>query len=311
MFLPATKPAGACNRKKSMKIQSLSIVVPNKACINHCASCPSRMHDDNYPILLDENRPDFDLHLREYMKRLEYARDNGCNVLMLTGTSEPQQNRKFLTWFGMMMQMMDKPFRNIEMQCTGIMLDEGYIQFLRRHVGVTTLALSMFSLDKDINRYIISPPKNLDLHPLRTAGMAKDAGMSVRICLNLTKGFDQFAKEPEKLFDIMKNLYHADQVTLRVLYAGDDDRPENVWVRENAADRETTARLYEFVCQNGTLLGRLPYGAYKYGLDGMSVVVDSDSMGKETSDVESYKYLILRPDCRLYSSWDDPASRVF
>lgn len=118
-------------------------------------------------------------------------------------------------------------------------------------------------------------------------------------------------KEPEKLFDIMKNLYHADQVTLRVLYASDDGRPENVWVRENAADRETAAKLYEFVHQNGTLLGRLPYGAYKYGLDGMSVVVDSDSMGKESDDVETYKYLILRPDCRLYSSWDDPASRVF
>ena len=90
-----------------MNIQSLSIVVPNKACINHCASCPSRMHDNNYQMLFDENRPDFDLYLKDYMKRLEFARDNGCNTLMLTGTSEPQQNRRFLTLFGMMMQMMD------------------------------------------------------------------------------------------------------------------------------------------------------------------------------------------------------------
>lgn len=147
-----------------MKIQSLSVVVPNKQCINHCASCPSRMHDNDYPILLDERKPDFDQHLKDYMKRLEFARDNGCNTLMLTGTSEPQQNRKFLTWFGMMMQMMETPFRNIEMQCTGALLDETYIQFLRQHVGVTLMALSVFSLDIDENMDIINPPANVSIN---------------------------------------------------------------------------------------------------------------------------------------------------
>lgn len=294
-----------------MKIQSLSVVVPNRQCINHCASCPSRMHDDTYPVLLDETRPDFDRYLKEYMKRLAYARDNGCNVLMLTGTSEPQQNRKFLTWFGMMMQMMDKPFRNIEIQCTGALLDEGYLRFLRDHVGVTTMALSVFSLDKDENTSIIHPPIGMCLDPRETAMMVKGAGMALRMCLNLTFCFDEYADEPDRLFWQMKNVYHADQVTMRVLYAGDDDRPENVWVRENAANENTVRVLTDYVKSHGTLLGRLPYGAYRYGVDGMSVVVDGDSMGKEAEDMENYKYLILRPDCSLYSSWDDPASRVF
>lgn len=39
-------------------------------------------------------------------------------------------------------------------------------------------------------------------------------------------------------------------------------------------------------------------------------------MGKrdctKTGDIEeNYKYLILRPDCKLYSAWDDPASLIF
>lgn len=292
-----------------MNIQSLSVVVPNRECINHCASCPSRMHDNNYQILLDDMLPDFDRHLADYMKRLEYARDNGCNVLMLTGTSEPQQNRQFLTWFGMMMQMMDKPFRNIEMQCTGALIDDDYAGYLKNHVGITTMALSVFSLDPDENKAIINPPGNLRINPLEIAKRVKQTGMSLRMCLNLTNRFDKIG--PHKLFGLMKNMYGADQVTLRVLYAGDDDRPENTWVRENAAHVTTVNAYKEYVVNHGTLLGRLPYGAYKYGVDGMSVVMDGDSMGKESADVDSYKYLILRPDCHLYSSWDDPASMIF
>ena len=294
-----------------MKIQSLSVVVPNKECINHCASCPSRMHDNAYPILLDQNRPDFNRYLKEYLKRLEYARDNGCNVLMLTGTSEPQQNRSFLAWFGMMMQMMETPFRNIEMQCTGALLDQNYIQFLRDHVGVTTMALSVFSLDTEENMRIIHPNINVLINPRDTAAMVKEAGMSLRMCLNLTDYFDKYDDLPGLLFDKMKNVYHADQITLRVLYAGDDNKRENEWVRSHAANKSTVKSLYDYIVANGTLLGRLPYGAYKYGLDGMSVVIDGDSMGKESESVETYKYLILRPDCRLYSSWDDPASMVY
>lgn len=294
-----------------MKIQSLSVVVPNKQCINHCASCPSRMHDNEYPILLNEILPDFDRHLKDYMKRLEYARDNGCNVLMLTGTSEPQQNRKFLTWFGMMMQMMEKPFRSIEMQCTGALLDNNYITFMRNHVGVTLMALSVFSLDNEENMQIINPPGNVDIDILETTRAIKKAGMSLRMCLNLTSHFDRFRENPKDLFDIMKDIYGADQVTLRVLYAGNDDTKENIWVRENAANIETNRVLRDYVKRNGYLLGRLPYGANKYGINGMSVVIDDDPMGKESDDIDSYKYLILRPDCRLYSSWDNRGSLIF
>lgn len=94
-----------------MKNQSLSVVVPNKKCVNNCAFCVSKMHCDTCKNQMDDNLQFFDLYLRDYIKRLEFARDNGCNTIMLTGNSEPQQNRKFLTYFGMMMQLMDGAVR--------------------------------------------------------------------------------------------------------------------------------------------------------------------------------------------------------
>lgn len=298
-------------KESNMKIQSLSVVVPNKSCINHCASCPSRMHDNGYPVCLDKNRPDFDLYLDDYMKRLEYARDNGCDALMLTGTSEPQQNREFLTWFGMMMRMMANPFKNIEMQCTGALLDDNYITFLRRHVGVTLMALSLFSLDCKENRDIINPPKNIGINARMAAKKIKASDMSLRICLNLTKHFNRFRESPQDLFKILKEDYKADQVTFRVLYASDNDGPEDVWVRENRAGAQTLQAFISYIGKNGACLGQLPYGAYRYAVNGMSVVIDNDCMGKRPMDAGSYKYLILQPDCRLYSSWDDHGSLVF
>ena len=83
--------------------------------------------------------------------RLEFARDNGCNVAILTGSSEPQQNRKFLKRFGLTNESLKSPFKCIEMQTTGVLLDDEYLKFLRNEVGVTTISLSLSALNDNVN----------------------------------------------------------------------------------------------------------------------------------------------------------------
>ena len=46
-----------------MEIQSLSIVVPNKRCINDCAFCVSKMHCGTYKDEMDDNLLFFDVEL--------------------------------------------------------------------------------------------------------------------------------------------------------------------------------------------------------------------------------------------------------
>ena len=93
-----------------MKIQSLSIVVPNKACINKCKFCVSRMRAEEYKNNLYDNLPFTDLYERDYITRMAFARDNGCNTVMLTGNSEPQQNEEFLKDFGRMNSLLINHF---------------------------------------------------------------------------------------------------------------------------------------------------------------------------------------------------------
>lgn len=83
-----------------MKIQSLSIVVPtHNKCINNCKFCVSRTHENTYCDKINETAKKImegsdsydNITYKDYFNRLQFARDNGCNVVVLTGTGEPIQ----------------------------------------------------------------------------------------------------------------------------------------------------------------------------------------------------------------------------
>lgn len=293
-----------------MKVQSLSVVVPNQKCINNCAFCVSKMNCDNYKNQMDDNLPFFDLYLKDYLKRLEFARHNGCNTVMLTGNSEPQQNRKFLTYFGMFMQMMRDPFQWIEMQTTGTLIDQNYLRFLRNHVGVNLISLSVSDLNDKQNNAIIHTPEKGQIDLPWLCSEIKRYDFALRLSLNLTKGFSIYRLDPWHLFQNCKAL-GADQVTLRVLYSSGNDTPQDRWIDCNAIDTEALQTINSYITSQGRLLGILPHGAAKYSVDGLCVVIDNDCMDKAEKTGEDYKYLILQPDCKLYSQWDDKSSLIF
>ena len=99
-----------------MNIQSLSIMVPcGGHCMNNCKFCVSRMRDDESifgkEIISATNIP------QSYIDRIKYVRDAGCDNMIITGTTEPQQNMEFikvLLW--KINKNLPKPFYNIAIQ---------------------------------------------------------------------------------------------------------------------------------------------------------------------------------------------------
>jgi len=294
-----------------LKIQSLSVVVPNKKCINNCRFCVSRMHESPYKNMMDENLPFFDLYQRDYIKRLEFARDNGCNTVMLTGNSEPQQNRSFLQAFGTMNNNLSKPFRWIEMQTTGVLLDESYLRFLRNHVGVSTISISLSAFDDDINAEYNGTLPHLKVNLRKLCALIKKYDFNLRLSINMTDYFT--GRSPEEILTYARQELLADQVTFRVLYTSTDDvnaqTPQDKWILEHGASPETLDAIKKYVTEKGRALEILEFGAVKYSVMGMSTVIDDDCMS--TVPKESLKYVILQPNCKLYSKWDDPASLIF
>ena len=226
-----------------MKIQSLSIVVPNKRCINDCEFCVSKMHIGDYPNHLG-NVPFYDLYEIDYIKRLEFARDNGCNTVMLTGDSEPQQNRPFLTIFGTLNKNLDKPFRWIEMQTTGVMLDEQYLRFLRNHVGVSTISLSINSFDDEYNQRVINANSSIYNDIELICGMIKKYDFNLRLSINLTSEFDKY--QPWQICEIAKDL-GADQITFRVLYTSTLLTDQDYWISHNCASDKTVNNIHKYI----------------------------------------------------------------
>lgn len=294
-----------------MNIQHLSIVVPNKECVNKCPFCVSRMLNHQFENKMDINHPHYDINVKEYMKRLEYVSNNGCDTIMFTGTTEPQQNKQFLATFALLNKMLRKPFTNIEMQTTGMFLtgNADYIRFLRNFVGVNTIALSINATDDEKNNDILGHSSKLQGVNLgKLSHMLHDYDFNIRLCFNLTDAFECLA-----LSDLINwsKANFASQITFRVMYSSQVDTPQGKWISEHAISTDWLECLDEDLSKYPSV-GTNVYGTELKDIDGMSVFFDKNCIGKHhTKEASDAKHFILAPNCKLYSSWDSKAGLVF
>lgn len=294
-----------------MNIQSLSVCVPAKRCINDCKFCCSKMHTADY----DDSFTDvcqYPYYAEDMRKRLEYARENGCNTCMLTGNNEPQQNKEFLRVFSEVNKSLRMPFRNIEMQTTGAFIDGDFMDFFRSAVGLTTVAVSVACLDDDAKNREMIQTKDVNLSLQAYCREVKKRNMNLRICLNMNDEILlHHAYEPSEVIALCEAL-GADQITFRALWAPADDSDQSRWIHQHVTEKTTdfVDRLKADIKAKGKYLDTLEYGADRYDYYGFSVVIDEDSMSQEEVKT-AVKYLILRPNGHLYSKWDSKASLIF
>ena len=140
-----------------MEIQSLSIDIPG-GCPNNCKFCVSKTHKEiRYPNTMESN-------ILGYIDRLQYARDKGCDTIVLTGEGEPIANMKNVAFFDEANKAIDKPFINIELQTSGVGLNQMVFSNLR-YIGVKTISLSLSNIfDSDINAKINRTPKGMEIY---------------------------------------------------------------------------------------------------------------------------------------------------
>ena len=303
-----------------MKIQSLSIVVPTKnCCVNSCKFCVSRTHtnpyDDRISPCVKElmngdsigscMNPEDTIEYKDYFNRLQFARDNGCNVVVLTGTGEPVQNMKFIEFFSEVNSTLKTPFKSIEVQTTGVLLNEEKLKKLRKF-GVTTISFSISNIfDNDRNLELIGCNEKLRFNVFETIKLVKQLGFNLRLSLNLVNDYDKYTVE--QVIEKCKKL-DADQVTFRKLYKSDLNNEIDNWIEDNAS-KSFYDELVEYVKVNGKFLGVLPFGPSVYDIEEMSICIDSDCMAEESK--ETYKYLILRENAKLYFRWETKSSLIF
>jgi hypothetical protein len=229
---------------------------------------------------------------------------------------------------------MNRPFPNIELQTTGVMLNKTKtvldeysnkektiypnLIFLKE-LGVTTISLSVSNIfDDKRNLEIIDVPAKLHFNLQELIIRIKEHGFNVRLSLNMIRDYD--FKTPQAILSRCKEL-GANQVTFRKLYnSSNTSYSQTRWVLENRCLDETIEKIqlyiqgrtifgYELFKPQGVYLYSLPFGGKVYSVHGMSAVIDDDCMSKNSN--ETLKYIILRENSKLYCRWDDEASLIF
>jgi MoaA/NifB/PqqE/SkfB family radical SAM enzyme len=242
---------------------------------------------------------------KDYFNRLQFARDNGCNVVVLTGTGEPIQNVRFIRFFSEINSALNTPFKSIELQTSGVMLNDDILYELRT-LGITTISFSVSNIfDNKRNLELIGCHDKLKFDLCDIIKKTKDFDFNLRFSLNLVNDYDKYSVK--EVIDKCKEL-GADQVTFRKLYKSNLNGEIDKWIDENASEKFYD-EIMLYVKRTGKLLGVLPFGASVYDIEEMSICVDSDCMSEQSKD--AYKYLILRENCKLYSRWETRASLIF
>jgi sulfatase maturation enzyme AslB (radical SAM superfamily) len=199
-------------------------------------------------------------------------------------------------------------FEHIEIQTSGTTLEDWYLRFLREHVRVNTISLSLSDMfDSNKNALYNQTKKGYEIDIKHLCSEIKRYDFNLRLSLNMTDVYNN--RTPEEIFDYAKNILKADQITFRVLYESKKNTIQDKWIKEHRLNENKMNKLYEFVKLNGHALERLSFGAMRYSVDEISVVVDDDCMNIQAK--EEMKYVILRPNCRLYSKWDDKGSLIY
>lgn len=290
--------------------QSVSVCVPAVGkCINDCKTCCSKMHEADYENGYHGSMCRYVQYIEDVKQRLEYCRDKGCDVAILTGSTEPQQDKAFLKDFYLLNKSLKNPFRNIEMQTTGAFIDMDMLVFLKS-LGLQTMAISMFCLDDDeVNKDITrTSDKNLNIREL--CKNIKAAGLNLRVCINMTDHILVHKEiNADNIFAICEEL-GANQVTIRKMWAPDDSTKQGAYIRDNCKESQKYIdEINSLITKKGTYLNTLEYGAKRYAYKGFSTVIDNDPQSTEIND--GIKYYVIRQNGKMYSDWNSPASLVF
>jgi hypothetical protein len=271
------------------------------------------MHENKYENTFDEF---------QITKRIKWAVLNGINTCIITGTGEALQNYHFLGRLADIFRKMDHPFPDVELQTSGVMLDNfeykidaktgnktaDYFNIaILKELGVNTISLSISDIfNSENNAQIIGMPEKLKFNISSLCDFIKSNGFNLRLSLNMTNVYDE--KDAESILRYCAQL-HADQITFRKLYHSDDKSSQTQWVKENMAQPRVIENINYFIKSYGKPLYRLPFGPMVYSIMKMSTVVDDNCMNKDSFD--TLKYVILRENGKLYTQWDDEGSLRF
>lgn len=249
------------------------------------------------------------LNLISYKDRMEFAREQGCNTLLIRGYGEPLLNKTYLEMVTTLNKQLKNPFINIELKTNGsnLVKENGNDFEFLNGTNIKTIVLYLTCFD-DFKHYRLVTEGSSNEPTMEIKNVCeqiKNHNYNLRLQVFLTRWLEYLTLE-----DLMKSCKElcADQFTLCEMPEIDGKDDVNKWIQENSCKSgPTVARIKEVIPQL-TSIGTTSKGYNIYSIDNMSFVFKSeDELKKEKNNNDLY----LLPNAKLYRKPDDLGSLVF
>lgn len=280
------------------KINSLQVMVPFKRCINNCKFCISYMNR----ISIDAEAMTFSKNLQDiFIDRLNLLHSNGCNNIVITGDNEPLMNGDFLLFFSNVLQALNFKFENIEIQTSGVLLDEDVLYSLKSNLNINFISLSIASLNVDVNAEIMGINRKLIYNFEKTSYEVHKRGMQLRITIILTEWFNRYQENIAALVDDILSIFSPEQITFKIIKSKKTMLDTFNWIKNHSASENTIRSIQSFLEFNAKCKSTY-FGIKIYKYRNTSIMLDYDCMRNEKAN--EYRYLILLPNGELHNNWD-------
>lgn len=277
-----------------MRIQTMSIVVGNKACNAQCPFCISKITPEQGKLVPDEN-----VNWRNFNIACELANRAGVTTVLLTGKGEPTLHPSLIYTYLNHLNQYGFPF--IELQTNGIALDTKTMKEWYE-MGMTTICLSIVNPASKLNKEIYQPSLDTGYMDVsETIKKIRDAGLMVRLSCMLLKNHIDDVPRLERLIEFCKDNY-VKQLTVRPIDAPpkvDSERSE--WVHEHTLSSTMVEGMRCYLKFHGTPILELAHGGIVYDVGGQNVCWATCITTNQST--EDMRQIIFFPDGTISYDW--------
>lgn len=299
-----------------MKINTLSIVIGNRACNARCGFCVSRMtgFGEVAGKALERHLPMADTATHSnFEAAIQLAKIAGTTTVLLTGKGEPTLSPHEITRY---LRLLAGQFPFIELQTNGLAIGRAFRNDAPESVAMreklaewralhlNTIALSVVSERNEENADVY----HHDYPDLAaTVDRLHEMGFTVRLSLMLVGGI---VDTPERLAAVVAwcRARGVEQLTVRPIRRPDATHDEEVseFVLQRGLPPSAEDAITGWVERNGTKILRLSHGASVFDVFGQNVCLTDCLTVPEAPD--HIRTLIFYSSGRVAYHWHHPGA---
>lgn len=283
-----------------MRIQTLSVVIGNRACDARCPYCISKMT----PSCGVERRPARaeSVAWRNFDVACRFALACGVTTVLLTGKGEPTLHPELVTEH---LRRIGRRFPFVELQTNGgrLLRDPRAKRWLDRwrRLGLTTACVSLAHHEAARNAEIFQAGSGW-IDPRGLVERLHGHGLTVRLTVMMVRGLIDSPSAVESLLAFCRSA-SVEQLTIRPIErpAGADSATA-AWVDRRRPTPAQLAAVRRLLERTGARLLELAHGAVVYDVGGQNICL-STCLTRAPKEPERLRQVIFYPDGRLRYDW--------